>query len=209
MNSKKAITRPGAPALGKGPDRIDALAAKSGATQYQFYDCGVVLMPCTPILDCTSSLNRLYERVTWPKKRRRRKRQRRKRPPKRRSKSGEGDFWRAWFTSPAGTADCRNGADRRKSCHQMIRPDLYADRCCIKVRFFVGIGVDLRCRCSVRKQDSPGSSDAAKPADLDGDRAQSPAHPLGSGPAGRRLTASISIREMSCASGSPSRAAEV
>src|SRR5260221_11224063 len=39
----------------------------------------------------------------------------------------------------------------------MIRPDLYADRCCIKVRFFVEMIVDLRCRSSVRKRNGLGT----------------------------------------------------
>jgi N-methylhydantoinase A/oxoprolinase/acetone carboxylase beta subunit len=42
----------------------------------------------------------------------------------------------------------------------MIRPDLYADGSCIKVRFFVEIVVDLRSRASVRKQDSLGTAAA-------------------------------------------------
>src|ERR1700687_4462194 len=46
----------------------------------------------------------------------------------------------------------------------MIRPDLYADGCCIKVRFFVEIIVDLRFRSFGSQANKPwdGSSDAKR-----------------------------------------------
>jgi hypothetical protein len=77
-------------------------------------------------------------RATWPRKRRRQRKQRRQ-PKRKRSNRSTKPLSRIALTSvtPIAARTAAALADRI-SAQQTVRPDHYADGCCITVRSFIG-----------------------------------------------------------------------